>query len=532
MNDPLFAFKFNKVLVANRGEIAVRILRALRDMGLTAVALASDPDRNAEHVRVADEVIFLEGQTSAETYLKGDKIIALAQAAGIQAIHPGYGFLSENANFAQACADANITFIGPAPSVMREMGDKIRAKALMEKAGVPVVPGWAGEADANMATVTQQAAQVGYPLLVKAAAGGGGKGMRLVHTPDALEAAWYAAAREAQSAFGDARVFLERYITRPRHIEFQIFGDHHGHLVHLFERECSIQRRHQKLIEEAPSAMLMENPDLRARMGEAAVQAARAMAYTNAGTVEFIVDEAGNFYFLEVNTRLQVEHPITEWTVQQDLVRLQLMVAAGLPLPFTQQELRQSGHAIECRICAEDPANNFMPATGKLAFYRPPQGPFIRVDSGVREGSEVTVHYDPLLAKLIVWGPNRGAALARMSRALSEFVALGMPFNAPFLKTVIDHPAFRAGNTHTHFLEEHGLPAQANPVASDVSVSEAEPGMLVHASPAALVAGLSATLSRNNGTGKVLTTIRNGQDAVHSISPWDNAPAWRAGSCR
>jgi 3-methylcrotonyl-CoA carboxylase alpha subunit len=517
MEPPLFT----KVLVANRGEIAVRIIRGLRDMGIIAVALASEPDRDAEHVRVADEVIFLPGRSSAETYLQGAKIIALAKAAGIQAIHPGYGFLSENADFAQACADANLTFIGPAPSVMREMGDKIRAKALMEKAGVPVVPGWAGEADATIAVVREQANRIGYPLLVKAAAGGGGKGMRLVHVPEELEAAWHAAAREAQSAFGDARVFLERYITRPRHIEFQIFGDHYGQLVHLFERECSIQRRHQKLIEEAPSPALMQNPELRARMGEAALKAAKAMAYTNAGTIEFIVDDAGNFYFLEVNTRLQVEHPITEWTVQQDLVRLQLLIAAGKPLPFTQADLQQHGHAIECRICAEDPAHGFMPATGRLAFYRPPQGPFIRVDSGVREGSEITVHYDPLLAKLIVWGPDRTAALSRMSRALSQFVALGMPFNAPFLKTVIDHPDFQAGNTHTHFLAEHDLPAKA---ATDPS------GQATNTeTQALLVGGLSNAITQRKPS---TATSQSSQREEAALSPWNTSQTWRAGACR
>ncbi len=507
---------FTKVLVANRGEIAVRILRALRDMGIIAVALASDPDREAEHVRVADEVIFLPGRTSAETYLQGEKIITLAKAAEVQAIHPGYGFLSENADFAQACADAGLTFIGPTPSVMREMGDKIRAKALMEKAGVPVVPGWAGEADVPMALVAEQAERVGYPLLVKAAAGGGGKGMRLVNGSDELEAAWHAAAREAQSAFGDARVFLERYIMSPRHVEFQIFGDHHGHLVHLFERECSIQRRHQKLIEEAPSPALIRNPDLRARMAEMALKAAQAMAYTNAGTIEFIVDETGNFYFLEVNTRLQVEHPITEWTVQQDLVRLQIMVAAGLPLPFSQAEVHQTGHAIECRICAEDPASGFLPATGRLAFYRPPEGPFIRVDTGVREGTDVTIYYDPLLAKLIVWGPNRASALSRMSRALSQFVALGLPFNAPFLKTVIDHPAFRAGDTHTHFLETHQL---ASPLAS----SDTPPIPL--STEALFIGALSAGLKRGRQSQSDIN------ESVEQPSPWDSGHAWRMGAC-
>lgn len=505
---------FNKVLVANRGEIAVRIMSTLQELGITTVAVASDPDLQAEHVRVADEVIHLPGQKPGETYLQGDKIIALAKERGVEAVHPGYGFLSENAAFAQACADAGLVFIGPKPEVIRDMGDKIIAKNLMKQAGVPVVPGWSGELETDFSIINQQADAIGYPVLVKAAAGGGGKGMRLVHSAEELESAFNAAAREAQNAFGDARVFLEKYITRPRHIEFQIFGDHHGNVVHLFERECSIQRRHQKIIEETPSPAL--TPELRTQMGEAAVRAAQAMGYTNAGTVEFILAQDGSFYFLEVNTRLQVEHPVTEMTVHQDLVRLQLQVAAGLPLPFKQEDLKQDGHAIECRLYAEDPARNFLPGIGTLDFYRPPTGPSIRLDSGVREGSEVTVHYDPMLAKLIVWGKNRQAALEKMSWALSRFAILGVANNMEFLKAIIDHPQFQLGQVHTHFLEEYPITvATENPPVE-----------------ALLVAGLSAQILKSHTS----SAGKGGQppkgNAPLDLSPWTNGGAWRPLTCQ
>jgi 3-methylcrotonyl-CoA carboxylase alpha subunit len=506
---------FQKILVANRGEIAVRVMQTLQEMGIATVALASDPDRAAEHVRVADEVIALPGQKPAETYLQGDRIIELALARGVEAIHPGYGFLSENAAFAQACADAGMIFIGPKPNVIRDMGDKIIAKDLMKKAGVPVVPGWSGDANTHFTEIQGQADAIGYPLLVKAAAGGGGKGMRLVHAASELEAAFAAAAREAQSAFGDARVFLEKYITRPRHIEFQIFGDHHGQVVHLFERECSIQRRHQKIVEETPSPALTQ--DLRARMGQAAVTAAQVMGYTNAGTVEFILAEDGSFYFLEVNTRLQVEHPVTEMTVHQDLVRLQVMVAAGLPLPFTQADLHQDGHAIEVRIYAEDPARNFMPGIGTLDFYRPPVGPFIRLDSGVREGSEVSVHYDPMLAKLIVWGKSRDIALQKMTWALSRFAIVGVANNVAFLRAIIQHPQFKAGEIHTHFLEEH---AMLSPEAS-------QEAMLL---PEVIMAGglASQIAKRSVGSAALRVQQKEGQTTVSSeCSPWELGGAWR-----
>lgn len=494
--------QFKKVLVANRGEIAVRVMQTLQEMGIQTVALASDSDLQAEHVRIANEVIHLPGQKPADTYLQGKKIIELAKARGVDAVHPGYGFLSENAEFAKACADAGIVFIGPKPNVIRDMGDKIVAKHLMQQSGVPVVPGWSGDAATDFTVIAQEADKIGYPVLVKAAAGGGGKGMRRVDKAEDLKAAFESAAREAQSAFGDARVFLEKYITKPRHIEFQILGDHHGNVVHLFERECSIQRRHQKIIEETPSTAL--TPELRQKMGEAAVKAAQAMGYTNAGTMEFILDENGAFYFLEVNTRLQVEHPITEMTVHQDLVRLQVLVASGKPLPFKQDDMRQDGHAIECRIYAEDPANNFMPGIGKLAFYRPPVGPSIRVDNGVREGGEVTVHYDPMLSKLIVWAPERQAAIEKMSWALSHFVVLGVANNIEFLRAIITHPAFGAGDIHTHFLEAHPIDT-----TQDIPTE------------AVAVAALSKVLLKRSVTGSTST------EATSVSSPWQQGGPWR-----
>jgi acetyl-CoA carboxylase biotin carboxylase subunit len=500
--------KFQKILVANRGEIAVRVMQTLQEMGIQTVALASDADLQAEHVRIANEVIHLPGQKPAETYLQAEKIIQLAKERNVDAVHPGYGFLSENAKFAQACADAGIVFIGPKPDVIDSMGDKITAKQLMEKAGVPVVPGWAGELNTDFPVIEKEANRIGYPVLVKAAAGGGGKGMRRVDNPSDLKAAFESAAREAQSAFGDARVFLEKYITKPRHIEFQIFGDHHGNVLHLFERECSIQRRHQKIIEETPSTAL--TPELRAKMGEAAVKAAQAMHYTNAGTVEFILDENGAFYFLEVNTRLQVEHPITEMTVHEDLVRLQVLVASGEALPFKQEDLRQDGHAIECRIYAEDPANNFMPGIGKLAFYRPPNGPSIRLDNGVREGGEVTVHYDPMLSKLIVWGTDRNAALEKMSWALSHFVVLGVANNIEFLKAIINHPAFISGDIHTHFLEVHPINTTATAIPQAVL---------------ALAALSPVLLKRASTTGNVTETSQ-------AQSPWKQGGSWRQLTCQ
>jgi acetyl-CoA carboxylase biotin carboxylase subunit len=443
---------FRKVLVANRGEIAVRIIRTLQQMGIAAVAVYSDVDRKAPHVELAGEAYPLDGLSALDTYLNQEKLLAVARESGAEAVHPGYGFLAENAAFAAALEAAGIRWIGPPAGIIEAMGDKTAARRLMQAAGVPVVPGSQGEVR-SLAEARRAAKEIGYPVLVKAAAGGGGKGMRRVETPAQLSAAMESAQREAQQAFGDGRVLLEKYIPQSRHVEIQILGDAHGNVAHLFERECSIQRRHQKIIEESPSPAL--DPDLRARIGEAAVSAARTIAYQNAGTVEFILDEANHFYFLEVNTRLQVEHPVTELVTGWDLVREQVRAAAGEPLAFRQEDLRQAGHAIECRIYAEDPDRDFLPTTGTIQVYREPAGPWIRVDSGVEEGTEVSIHYDPILAKVVTWGEDRQAALSRMEWALAHFVTLGVVTNIPFLRRVVSHPAFRAGEIHTHFLEEH-----------------------------------------------------------------------------
>ena len=440
------------VLIANRGEIAVRIMRTVQEMGMQAVAIYSEADKLSPHVLLADRAYPLGGNASAETYLNQEKLLDIARMAQADAVHPGYGFLSENAGFAQACQDAGLCFIGPTPAVIQAMGDKIIAKQTMIQADVPVVPGWEGD-PSDVSAARKAAQSIGYPVLVKAAAGGGGKGMRTVDTEAELPAALEAAAREAGNAFGDTRVFLEKYIQSPRHIEFQIFGDHHGQVVHLFERDCSIQRRHQKIIEESPSPFL--TPALREKMGAAAVQAAQAIGYTNAGTVEFIVDPAGNYYFLEVNTRLQVEHPVTEAVTRQDLVRAQLLVAMGHPLPFTQQTLQQAGHAIECRLYAEDPENRYLPSTGTLAVYREPTGPGIRIDSGVLEGSSVSVYYDPMLAKIITWGDTREMAIARMRQALKHLPVLGVTTNLPLLQNILATSAFQHGDVQTDFLTRH-----------------------------------------------------------------------------
>ncbi len=438
-----------KVLAANRGEIAIRIFTTLREMGIHTVAVYTDPDAHALHVRSADESIRIE------SYLQPDEIVSAARQAGADAIHPGYGFLSENTSLSTACEAAGITFIGPRTDTIRRMGDKLESKRLMEKAGVPVVPSW----DRNPHDSE-------FPVLVKAVGGGGGKGMRLVEEPSQLAEAKAAASREAGKAFGDDRVFVEKYVRNPRHIEFQILGDAHGNAVHVFERECSIQRRHQKVIEETPSPAL--TPGLRARMGDAAVAAAKAVGYVNAGTVEFIVGPDGRFYFLEMNTRLQVEHPVTEMTTGLDLVREQIRIAEGNPLSFTQSDLRQTGHSIECRIYAEVPEEQFRPDIGTVAVYRPPSGAGVRLDSGIEENSEVGFHYDPMLAKLVVWAGSRSQAIHKMQRALSEFVLLGVRNNIDFLHRVISHPEFGEGKIDTHFLERHS--ALLRPATEEVPV--------------------------------------------------------------
>ncbi|MFZ2486534.1 MAG: acetyl-CoA carboxylase biotin carboxylase subunit [Anaerolineae bacterium] len=441
---------FKKVLVANRGEIAVRILRACEERGVEGVAIFSDADRNALHVRYANEAYRIGPPPSAESYLRIDKIIDVAKKSGADAIHPGYGFLAENDDFAEACADAGITFIGPSPEAMRQMGDKVTARRTVMAAGVPVVPGSAeGLRDDE---ILAEAERIGYPVLVKASAGGGGKGMRSVHKPEDLLSSLGAARREAKNAFGDDTVYLEKLIERPRHIEIQILGDKHGNVVHLGERECSIQRRHQKLIEEAPSVAV--SPELRARMGEVAVRAARAVNYHSAGTMEFLLDQSGNFYFLEMNTRLQVEHPVTELVTGIDIVKEMMAIAAGRKLRWKQEDIKPKGWAIECRITAEDPINNFMPSGGVVTTLQEPTGPGVRVESGIYEGFEVSLFYDPMIAKLIVWGENRAEALLRMRRALNEYRIGGIKTSIPFHQQIMNSTQFMWGTFDTNFLQD------------------------------------------------------------------------------
>ena len=450
---------FSKVLVANRGEIAVRVNQTLRAMGVAPVAVYSDPDAGAPHVTSAEQSVALSGATAEETYLSIPKMLQAARDHGVDAIHPGYGFLSENPEFARACAAAGITFIGPDPESMESLGDKLRAKDIAVAAGVPVVPSSA-ECLPGDAVVGRFVARWGFPLMVKAAAGGGGRGMRLVHERRELDGEMESASREAQAAFGDGRVFLEHYIPNPRHVEVQILADASGHTVQLGERECSIQRRHQKIIEETPSPAV--TPDLRRRMGDAAVAVAQEAGYVNAGTVEFLLDpRSGEFYFLEMNARLQVEHPITETVLGLDMVEWQVRIADGEPLTLRPEEIRPQGHAIECRIYAEDPYRDFVPSTGTLARWRPPSGPGLRLDSGVTQDQDVSIYYDPLLAKLVAWGPERNMSRRRMEVALSQFLVLGVATNIPLLRAVLRHVQFQRGEYDTGFLEWNPAVASA-----------------------------------------------------------------------
>ncbi len=459
-----------RVLVANRGEIAVRILRTCREMGLATVAVYSDADAQAAHVLAADQAVHLGPADPLASYLDIDRIIQAARDTGADAIHPGYGFLAENPQLAEACADADIVFIGPAAGVIRDLGDKCVARRIMMEAGVPVIPG-TEEPSTDLDILAREAMRLGYPVLLKAAGGGGGKGMRRVDGPEALEEAFAAATSEAAAAFGDDRVFLERCLVAPRHVEFQILGDSHGAVIHLFERECSVQRRHQKIIEETPSPGL--TPAVREAMGAAAVAAAKAAGYVNAGTVEFLLDEDGSFYFLEVNTRLQVEHPITEETTGLDLVRKQLEIAAGAPLGLVQEEIQPRGHAIECRIYAEDPAAGFLPAPGTIRAYQPPAGPGVRLDDGVYEGFEVPVEYDPILGKLIVHAPDREAARLRMIRALETYAILGIETTIPFLRDVLASAPFAAGDTRTDFIDRHFSGWSQDPSGAELAIAVA-----------------------------------------------------------
>ncbi len=443
---------FEKVLIANRGEIAVRVIKACQEMGITTVAVYSDVDKKAPHVINADETACLGDPTPSESYLNIQKILEIAQSKGVDAIHPGYGFLAENPDFAKSCEAVDIKFIGPTAEVIALMGNKIRAKKTMTDSGVPVIPGYHGNKQ-DITTLTEKGKKIGFPLMVKATSGGGGKGMKIVREEGDLKDAIESAQREAKSAFGDDSVYLERYLKEPKHIEFQILADEHGNVVHLNERDCSIQRRHQKIIEETPSTVLTD--ELRSEMGEAAVKAAVAVGYTNAGTVEFMVDTDLNYYFLEMNTRLQVEHPITEAVTGIDIVKWQLKIADGLELSFKQEEVISHGHAMECRIYAEDPAKGFLPCTGTLKKMDAPVGLNVRNDLGINEDMEITPYYDPMLGKLIVKGENRDDCIEKMRWALSQFMVLGITTNIPFLKEVIDHEAFRRGGITTHFIDNY-----------------------------------------------------------------------------
>ncbi|HFB67543.1 MAG TPA: acetyl-CoA carboxylase biotin carboxylase subunit [Calditrichae bacterium] len=455
--------KISKILIANRGEIAVRIIRTCREMGIATVAVYSSADRVAPHVLMADEAYEIGPPPAAESYLQMDRIIEVAKTAGADAIHPGYGFLAENPTFARKVMEAGLIFIGPLPETIEAMGSKTESRRIMTEAGVPVVPGtW--QALEDLAQARQVVAEIGgYPVMLKAAAGGGGKGMRIVRSDEELERALEAARNEARKAFGDDTVYLEKYVENPKHIEIQVIADQHGTVLHLWERDCSIQRRHQKVVEESPSAVL--TPEVRQKMGETAVQAARACNYIGAGTVEFLVDDQLNFYFLEMNTRLQVEHPVTEMVLGLDLVRLQIEIAEGKPLPLKQQDVQARGHAIECRIYAEDPFANFAPSTGKLTYLQPPEGPWVRVDSGVAAHSEISMYYDPMIAKLIVWGEDRPAAIRRMARALREYQISGVETTIPFCLQVVQHPEFQRGTYTTAFVGQHwdGMSREVEP---------------------------------------------------------------------
>jgi 3-methylcrotonyl-CoA carboxylase alpha subunit len=496
---------FDKILIANRGEIACRVIRTARRLGIHTVAVYSEADQHALHVALADEAVPIGPAPARESYLRGDRIIDAARRTGAQAIHPGYGFLSENAAFAAACAEAGVAFIGPPPEAIAAMGSKSAAKRLMEAAGVPLVPGYHGEAQDD-ATLRAAAEAMGYPVLLKAVAGGGGKGMRAVHGAAEFDEALAAARREAQSSFGDDAMLVEKYLARPRHVEIQVFCDDHGNAVYLFERDCSVQRRHQKVIEEAPAPGL--SPVVRAQMGEAALTAARAIGYRGAGTVEFLLDTDDAFYFMEMNTRLQVEHPVTELITGQDLVEWQLRVAAGEPLPLAQDQLEIRGHAFEARIYAEDPERDFLPATGTLAFLQPPEeSAHVRVDTGVLQGDTIGVHYDPMIAKLIVWDEDRDRALGRLARALRDYRIAGTTTNVEFLYNLISAPAFRAADLDTGFIERHREQIFRTRAAADPAL--------------AALAALYLLLRREQAAAEFATTTTD------PWSPWHQARGWR-----
>jgi 3-methylcrotonyl-CoA carboxylase alpha subunit len=491
---------FKKILIANRGEIACRVAATARRLGIQTVAVYSEADANAQHVKACDEAVLIGGPAPRDSYLQWERILAAAQATGAQAVHPGYGFLSENEAFAQACADAGVVFIGPPPSAIQAMGLKAESKRLMEAAGVPLVPGYHG-ADQDPALLQREADRIGYPVLIKASAGGGGKGMRAVFSAAEFDAALASCKREAINSFGDDAVLIERYVQRPRHIEIQVFGDTHGDCVYLFERDCSVQRRHQKVLEEAPAPGM--TPERRAQMGEAAVAAAKAVGYVGAGTVEFIAEQDGRFYFMEMNTRLQVEHPVTEAITGQDLVEWQLRVAAGEPLPLKQSELRMHGHAIEARICAENPDGGFLPATGSLDVARWPahvafQRGEVRIDAGVREGDAISPYYDSMIAKLIVWGEDRAQALARLDTALRDTHIVGLHTNVAFLRRCAATASFAGADLDTGLIER------------ERAVLFDQPGLPLRVSAAAVVAHTLAVEATTQGS-----------------DPWSARDGWR-----
>jgi acetyl-CoA carboxylase biotin carboxylase subunit len=496
---------FKKVLIANRGEIAVRIIRSCRELGVETVAVYSEADRNALHVRYADEAYLLGPAPSRESYLRADKILEIARKSGADAVHPGYGFLAERDDFAQSCEEAGITFIGPKPSAIAAMGDKAEARATVIKAGVPVVPGTEDVGNMTDDDLLGIAPQIGFPLLIKATAGGGGKGMREVKSLEEMPALLKSARREAESSFGDGNVYLEKLVEGARHIEFQIMADGHGNAIYLGERECSLQRRHQKLLEEAPSPFL--DDDLRRRMGEVAVKSAQAVDYVNAGTIEFLVDKEKNFYFLEMNTRLQVEHPITEMVTGIDIVMEQLRVARGRQLSYKQENVKMTGAAIECRINAEDPYNNFLPSTGVITQNIIPTGPGVRVDTGVYPGFEITPYYDPMIAKLIVWGESRGQAIQRMRRALEEFRIVGVRTNIPFHQTLMESTRFLGGQYDTRFVEERFW----TPESSDRNAAMSE------------IAAIFATLVSHQQTQRSAQIVRRGE---RDASNWKWVGRW------
>jgi 3-methylcrotonyl-CoA carboxylase alpha subunit len=521
---------FNKILIANRGEIACRVIKTARRLGIATVAVYSEADANARHVRLADEAVLIGGPEARDSYLRGERILEAAQKTGAQAIHPGYGFLSENEDFAEACAKAGVVFIGPPASAIRAMGSKSAAKALMEKAGVPLTPGYHGERQ-DPEFLAEQAERIGYPVLIKASAGGGGKGMRRVDAPEDFAAALASCKREAINAFGNDHVLVEKYVLKPRHIEIQVFGDNQGNCVYLFERDCSVQRRHQKVLEEAPAPGM--TPERRAAMGKAAVDAAKAVGYVGAGTVEFIANQDGSFYFMEMNTRLQVEHPVTEMITGLDLVEWQLRVASGEPLPLAQEQLAIHGHAIEARIYAEEPDKGFLPSTGRLLHLAPPaESDHVRVDTGVEQGDEITPYYDPMIAKLIVWDLDRERALARLRKALTQFRVVGVANNVEFLARLATCPSFAKADLDTGLIEREQAtlfpPADAVPetawllaaLAELLHEANAAAKLPEHGSPWLILDGW-----RLNGRGQRSIALRYG-DIRQNVTVTSVAGGW------